>query len=114
MSDADSIDTGDRGDLAAEYVLGVLPVEERRLAELRLTSEPRFAPRLRSGSGALVDWRKKSLRSRRHPISGKASRIDCPPRLDLLPSGQASGKASPFGGPSRSRRQRSRQQVLSV
>jgi len=43
MSDEDSIDTGDGGDLAAEYVLGVLPVEERRLAELRLTSEPRFA-----------------------------------------------------------------------
>jgi anti-sigma-K factor RskA len=57
MSDEDSIDTGDRGDLlAAEYVLGVLPAEERRLAELRLTNEPRFAAEVAFWEGRLCGW----------------------------------------------------------
>ena len=44
MSDEDTIGAGDRHDLtAAEYVLGVLGAEDRRLAELRLAREPKFA-----------------------------------------------------------------------
>src|SRR4249919_3956222 len=44
MSDEDTIGAGDRQDLtAAEYVLGVLGAEERRRAEFRIASEPRFA-----------------------------------------------------------------------
>ena len=44
MSDEDTIGAGDRQDLtAAEYVLGVLAPEERRAAEFRIASEPRFA-----------------------------------------------------------------------
>jgi anti-sigma-K factor RskA len=44
MSDEDTIDAGEHGDLtAAEYVLGVLGAEERRHAEFRIASEPRFA-----------------------------------------------------------------------
>ena len=43
MSDEDTIGAGDHHDLtAAEYVLGVLGPERRR-AEFRLASEPRFA-----------------------------------------------------------------------
>jgi len=44
MSDEDTIGAGEHGDLsAAEYVLGVLGAEERRQAEFRIASEPRFA-----------------------------------------------------------------------
>src|SRR5512146_227135 len=44
MSDEDTIGAGDRQDLtAAEYVLGVLGAEDRRRAEFRIASEPRFA-----------------------------------------------------------------------
>jgi anti-sigma-K factor RskA len=44
MSDEDTIGAGDRQELsAAEYVLGVLAPEERRRAEFRIASEPRFA-----------------------------------------------------------------------
>jgi anti-sigma-K factor RskA len=44
MSGDDTIGMGDRSDqLAAEYVLGVLQPEERRLAEARLAAEPAFA-----------------------------------------------------------------------
>lgn len=44
MSDEDTIGGGERQDLtAAEYVLGVLGPEERRLADYRLETEPRFA-----------------------------------------------------------------------
>jgi anti-sigma-K factor RskA len=44
MSDEDTIGAGDRQELtAAEYVLGVLGAEERRRAEFRIASEPRFA-----------------------------------------------------------------------
>jgi anti-sigma-K factor RskA len=44
MSDEDTIGAGDRQDLiTAEYVLGVLAPEERRAAEFRIASEPRFA-----------------------------------------------------------------------
>jgi anti-sigma-K factor RskA len=44
MSDEDTIGDGDRHDLAAaEYVLGVLAPEERRKAEFRVATEPRFA-----------------------------------------------------------------------
>lgn len=44
MSDDDTIGAGERDDLvAAEYVLGVLPADERRAAELRLEREPAFA-----------------------------------------------------------------------
>ena len=44
MSDEDTIGAGEHHDLtAAEYVLGVLGPEERRRAEFRLASEPRFA-----------------------------------------------------------------------
>jgi anti-sigma-K factor RskA len=44
MSDEDTIGAGDRQDLtAAEYVLGVLGPEDRRRAEFRMASEPRFA-----------------------------------------------------------------------
>ena len=43
MSDEDTIG-GERADFtAAEYVLGVLSVEDRRKAEFRIASEPRFA-----------------------------------------------------------------------
>ena len=43
MSDEDTIGAGEHGDLsAAEYVLGVLGAEERRQAEFRIASEPRF------------------------------------------------------------------------
>src|SRR4029078_6052512 len=44
MSDEDTIGAGDGQDLtAAEYVIGVLGAEERRRAEFRIASEPRFA-----------------------------------------------------------------------
>src|SRR6476646_1749050 len=44
MSDEDTIDSADHHDLTAtEYVLGVLVPEERRRAEFRLASDPRFA-----------------------------------------------------------------------
>jgi anti-sigma-K factor RskA len=44
MSDEDTIGTDDRGDLtAAEYVLGVLGAEDRRRAEFRIATEPKFA-----------------------------------------------------------------------
>jgi anti-sigma-K factor RskA len=44
MSDEDTIGGGDRHDLtAAEYVLGVLGAEDRRAAEFRIASEPKFA-----------------------------------------------------------------------
>jgi anti-sigma-K factor RskA len=44
MSDEDTIGAGDRSDFtAAEYVLGVLGAEDRRAAEFRITSEPKFA-----------------------------------------------------------------------
>ena len=43
MSDEDTIG-GERADFtAAEYVLGVLSVEDRRRAEFRIASEPSFA-----------------------------------------------------------------------
>lgn len=44
MSDEDTIGAGDRSDFsAAEYVLGVLSAEDRRAAEFRIASEPKFA-----------------------------------------------------------------------
>jgi anti-sigma-K factor RskA len=44
MSDEDTIGAGDRHELtAAEYVLGVLGPAERRAAEFRIASEPKFA-----------------------------------------------------------------------
>ncbi len=44
MSDEDTIGGGGRHDLtAAEYVLGLLAPEERRMAEFRVASEPGFA-----------------------------------------------------------------------
>jgi anti-sigma-K factor RskA len=44
MSDEDTIGGDDRHDLtAAEYVLGVLSVEDRRAAEFRMAAEPKFA-----------------------------------------------------------------------
>jgi anti-sigma-K factor RskA len=44
MSDEDTIGAGDRSDLtAAEYVLGLLSAENRRAAEFRIASEPKFA-----------------------------------------------------------------------
>jgi anti-sigma-K factor RskA len=44
MSDEDTIGAGDRSDLtAAEYVLGLLSAEDRRAAEFRIASEPKFA-----------------------------------------------------------------------
>jgi anti-sigma-K factor RskA len=44
MSDEDTIGGDDRHDFtAAEYVLGVLGAEDRRAAEFRMASEPKFA-----------------------------------------------------------------------
>jgi anti-sigma-K factor RskA len=58
MSDEDTIG-GERHDLtAAEYVLGVLGPEERRLAEYRLETEPRFEAEVafwEARLGALAD-----------------------------------------------------------
>src|SRR5262249_60103704 len=46
MSDEDTIDAGEHGNLtAAEYVLRVLGAQERRPAEVPRASEPRFPPR---------------------------------------------------------------------
>ena len=78
MSDEDTIGAGDRQDLtAAEYVLGVLGAEERRRAEFRIASEPRFAAEVAYWEARLGPLAERVPRSPRRSRSGTASRRGC-------------------------------------
>lgn len=54
MNDDDTTGSGEQGDLAAEYVLGVLSAAERRAAELRIEREPAFAAEVAFWEARLV------------------------------------------------------------